>query len=74
MSGVRVVRRRARFGQPSASAVPAMVPVPGSASCASWRDANGISSAAPKITTMTAITIRLASEMSMNDQLTYVPG
>src|ERR1022692_3596342 len=52
-------------------------PAPGPASAATaWRSAwpNGISRAAPKMTTMTAMTIRFATEMSMNDQLRKWPG
>jgi hypothetical protein len=58
----------------SVSVPPAMVPVSGAASSSSCRDGNRISRAAPNITTITPITIRFATEISMNDQLRYVPG
>jgi len=79
---VRTANRRVRavhiFASASSPIAPGTGSPPGASSAAGGRVrlrcGNGSSSAAPKITTITAITTRFATEISKIDQCRYVPG
>ncbi len=69
-AGVGVVRSGQDFGAGRAGVRGAgQGPVPGSAGWPACRCGNGTSRARPKMTTITPITTRLATEMSKIDQL-----
>src|SRR5215831_15073125 len=77
-SAHRLVRAVHIFASASSPTAPGADSLPGAGSATAgkvrFRCGKGSSSAAPKITTMTAITTRFATEISKIDQCKYVPG